>query len=300
MPSSHSRAVTRRPRKTRFVDIFRTTPAGTVCPNFYVLSHANGCAFDPQCAYCYLKSSLWYLREQMVFTNTQAMLEEIRAWIHRDGLESYVLNMGNLSDSLVFEDVRPVTARLVELFRTEAAARPHSLLLVTKGGVDETAPLREVEPCANVIVSFSINNPEAAREHEAGAAPVEDRMEAAAVLGRRGWRIRIRMDPMMDGYSYLRIAREVRLLRPERVTLGCLRAEAGLLKVGDRGLFSGLKEPLPGDGLARYPLEVRLRLYREARAGLGRAIPVGLCEERREVWDRLRLDADAKCCNCGL
>ena len=38
-----------RPRSTRFVELFRTTPPKTVCPNFYVLSHANGCAFQPHC-----------------------------------------------------------------------------------------------------------------------------------------------------------------------------------------------------------------------------------------------------------
>jgi DNA repair photolyase len=125
-----------RERKTRFVEIFRTTPARTVCPNFYVLSHANGCAFTPHCSYCYLKSSFWYLKEHRVYVNADAMMAEAASWIRKDGLESYVLNMGNLSDSLVFEDVRPVMGRLTALFRAEAEAkgRPHTLLLVTKGG----------------------------------------------------------------------------------------------------------------------------------------------------------------------
>ena len=46
-----------RERKGRFVEMFRTTPARTVSPNFFVLAHASGCSFSPRCSYCYLKSS---------------------------------------------------------------------------------------------------------------------------------------------------------------------------------------------------------------------------------------------------
>ena len=125
-----------RPRKSKFVDIFRTTPVNTVCPNFYVLAHADGCSFAPQCSYCYLKSSFWYLRAPQVFTNLDKMVAEIKAWLARDELESYVLSMGNLSDSLVFEEARPLIGGLVELFReeSEAKGRKHTLLLVTKRG----------------------------------------------------------------------------------------------------------------------------------------------------------------------
>ena len=66
-----------RQRKKKFVDIFRTTPAKTVCPNFFVLAHANGCTFQPQCTYCFLKSSFWYLTEPQAFSNTDRMRKEI-------------------------------------------------------------------------------------------------------------------------------------------------------------------------------------------------------------------------------
>src|SRR3989304_5051045 len=102
-------------RETKFVEIFRTTPPKTVCPNFYVLAHANGCTFAPACEYCFLKSSFWYLTEPLAFTNTDKMLAEIKGWIRRDDLESYVLNTGNLSDSLAFETARPLVCALVNV-----------------------------------------------------------------------------------------------------------------------------------------------------------------------------------------
>lgn len=290
-----------RPRSTRFVELFRTTPPKTVCPNFYVLSHANGCAFQPHCEYCYLKSSLWHLKGSQVFTNTDRMIREIRAWIHKDGLETHILNMGNLSDSLVFEPVRPLVRELVELFRAEAEARgrPHSILLVTKGGLGTCAPLLAAKPCANVIISFSLNNQAAALRHEPGAAPTPDRLAAARRLRDKGWRVRIRIDPMIRGFSYVQLSRKVRALRPERVTLGSLRAEANLERCVPSALFRDLEPAGDPKGLARYPFEERLAMYKSAADVLRDVCPLGLCEEPTEMWDALGLDSEGRTCNCG-
>jgi len=291
-----------RARRKKFVDIFRTTPPKTVCPNFFVLAHANGCTFQPQCTYCFLKSSFWYLSEPQAFSNLDRMKKEIRNWMRRDDLESFVLNSGNLSDSLVFEKDRPMIAELVALFREEAEAkgRKHSLLLVTKGGVRDCKPLLETEACRNVIVSFSVNSPEAARIHEKGAAPVADRLRAAARLKSRGWRIRIRIDPMILGFDYRRIAEQVRRLAPERVTLGTLRAEHNLPRYVGNGLLKEMEKPGDPKALARYPMDVRLALYRQAADVLSKAVPLSLCEETLETWTALGLDAQSKKCNCAL
>ncbi|MCX7806424.1 MAG: hypothetical protein N3A38_14750 [Planctomycetota bacterium] len=212
--------------------------------------------------------------------------------------------MGNLSDSLAFEDDRPLASELVELFRREAEARgrPHTLLLVTKGGTKECARLFDAKPCRNVIVSFSVNSPAAAGRHERGAPPVADRLAAAGRLKKAGWRVRIRIDPMIMGFDYGWVARRVKEIRPERVTLGTLRAERNLLRrVGGNGngIFGRLERTDDPRSLARYPLDERLTLYRQALAILKGVCPIGLCEETPDVWDALGLDAAAKTCNCG-
>lgn len=288
-----------RERKGRFVEIFRTTPVRTVCPNFFVLAHANGCAFSPRCSYCYLKSSFWFLPGSQTFTNIERMLGEVRQWIGRDKLESYVLNTGNLSDSLSFERARPLFARLIEVFQKHARNRPHTLLLVTKGGMKDCKVLFETEPCDNVSISFSVNSPEAAQDHERGAATVADRLAAAKLLKKQGWRVRIRIDPMMLGYDYTWIINEVKKLRPERVTLGTLRAECNLPKFTGKGLFKDLEPAADRKSLSRYPFNVRLKMYRQAVKALKGVCPIGLCEELPETWDGLGLDKDSKSCNCG-
>lgn len=292
-------AIVLRPRKSKFVEIFRSTPTKTVCPNFYVLAHANGCGFAPLCTYCYLKSSFWHLKGQHAFTNRAKMLKEIGTWIRRDNLESYVLNAGNLSDSLSFEKFRPLVSDLVDLFRREAKGRPHTLLLVTKGGMKECRALLKLKSSPNVAITFSVNNPEAAAKHEAGAPPVADRLEAARRLKKNDWRIRIRIDPMIVGYEYGPLARQVKTLAPERLTLGTLRSEHNLTKFAKTPLLQALEQPSEPNALARYPLKERLKLYRQAVSLFDDRCHIGLCEETPDVWRTLGLNVDDKPCNCG-
>lgn len=288
-----------RPRHTPFIGLLRKTPARTVCPNFYLLAHANGCTLSPQCSYCYLKSSLWHVQGQHAFTNLEDLQRELDEWLAQDNLESCVLNTGNLSDSLLFEQHRPLVGMLVETFRRAAAAgRPHRVLLVTKGGVAACAPLRELAPCDRVIVSFSVNAPAAAARHERGAPPTADRLAAARQLQELGWRLRLRLDPMIAGFEYEPLARDMYALRPERITLGCLRVEPNLERRLSKDLMAGL-ERCPDGGLARYPLAKRLELYRRVAALLG-DIPLALCEETTDVWQALGLDTEHPLCNCAL
>ncbi|RPJ86077.1 MAG: hypothetical protein EHM18_08065, partial [Acidobacteria bacterium] len=268
--------VVKRERKSCFVELFRTTPVQTVCPNFYVLSHANGCRFQPSCSYCYLKSSFWYLEHPHVFTNKDDLFREVRAWIRRDDLESYVLNSGNLSDSLAFEIDRPITAELVLLFRehAEREGRPHCLLVVTKAGLEPCKPLLDQAPSPNVIVSFSFNSPQAAAALESGAAPMEERLAAARKLKSLGWRLRIRLDPMIRGFDYHAIALQIRDLAPELVTLGTLRAERGLRRSLPRRLAAGLEQNADPKGLDRYPQAERIALYKHAAELIGGGIQV--------------------------
>lgn len=279
----------------------RIGPTESVCPNFYVLEHATGCRFTPQCAYCYLRDRTQFSFKTQTRPDLDQIERDVRDWIARDDLEAFVLNTGNLSDSLCFEFVRPTMARLVEVFRdaAEVPARPHTLLLVTKGGVNHVRGLLDSRPCRNVIVSFSINCPAAAARYEAGAAKVADRLEAARLLRDQGWRIRIRIDPMVPGFDYAQTVEEVRRLAPERVTLGCLRADGRLWEFVEDGLLDGLRPPAKPEGTWHHPLDVRLGLYRPAVEALRDTCSVGLCDEVPAVWDALGLATATECCNCN-
>jgi DNA repair photolyase len=188
---------------------------------------------------------------------------------------------------------------MVEVFRDAAKGRPHHLLFVTKGGPKETRVMYEIEPCENVIVSFSVTNAEAAARLELGAAPVEERLQAAADLKARGWRLRMRIDPMILHYDHTEVAGRVKALYPERVTLGSLRADPDLRRYVKDGLFSELEPVYVHQLSAHYPFEARVALYHQATDVIGDQCPVALCEEPKPVWEALGLDFVRKPCNCN-
>jgi hypothetical protein len=109
----------------------------------------------------------------------------------------------------------------------------------------------------------------------------------------------MRIDPMIAGFDYAGIIEDVRVLAPERVTLGTLRAEATLLKTVNHGMFADLERQADPKALARYPRPVRMAMYRQGVDALRDVCPVGLCEETEDVWKELGLDTEAKSCNCG-
>lgn len=282
-----------------YVVLLRSTPVKTVCPNFYLFDHARGCNFN--CSYCFLRDTEYERKERRIFDNTDKMFADLGAWIKKDNLETYLANAGNMTDAFSFEEERPVWGELIEFMRenAERPGRPHTLLAVTKAGLPLCRAFLEHEPCRNIIVSFSINAADAARDHEPGAATMQERLQAAKKLKELGWRVRIRIDPMIKGYDYSEVVEKVRKIAPERVTLGTLRADPTLLpEVAGLPIFQEL-DPPEEEGIARYPLDVRMAMYRPAVERLKDATSIGLCEETEDVWLALGLDAVNKTCNCN-
>lgn len=282
-----------------YLTLLRTTPARTVCPNFYLFDHARGCNFN--CSYCFLRDAEYGRKERRIFESTDRLFRELGEWIARDDLETCLANAGNMTDAFSFERERPLWGELIEFMRehAERKQRPHCLLAVTKAGIDLCGAFLERAPTPSVIVSFSVNAADASRDHEPGAATMEQRLEAAARLKRLGWRVRIRIDPMIKGYDYRDVVERIARIAPERVTLGALRADPTLLpEVGKVPIFGQLEKPEPGS-IGRYPLADRLAMYRKAVDRLRTVSSLGLCEETEDVWLALGLDAENKTCNCN-
>ncbi len=146
------------PNPEPFITLLRSTPAKTVCPNFYLFDHARGCNFN--CAYCFLRDSEYEYKVRRLFDNTDKLFKELADWLARDNLETFLANAGNMTDSLSFEKERPLWGSLIEFMREhgELKRRPHCLLAVTKAGLDLCGAFLDHAPTPSVIVSFSINH----------------------------------------------------------------------------------------------------------------------------------------------
>ncbi len=284
-----------RKRYSRFIHYFDKTPEGIVCPHFFILAHANGCPYE--CQYCYLNLTLRHYPTPTVFSNTARMFQEIRDWLLSEQKPS-VLNAGELSDSLAWDDETGLSLNLVPLF---ADQKRHKLLLLTKSTIIKN--LLKLPPTDRVIVSFSINAPEVSKRFEKKSPSPLQRLEAAMKLKAAGWNIRLRVDPIIpvDDWprSYLEIIDRMNDLGPDTVTLGTLRYFKNLLNFARYGkeVFGYGEDQEDPDERLRIPVGERKRIYEFFMKHL-KATNIGLCKETEEMHGFLGLPGVNQSCNC--
>lgn len=276
-------AILQRERKSEFVRMFTKTPPGVVCPQFFELILSNGCPFG--CSYCYLQLTFRGNKRPVLFSNNWNTIER-----ELDAAGAGVFSTGELADSLAV--IPPNLERALDYFSRH---QNKYLLLVTKStNVDL---LLSRKPSDQVIVSFSVNADAAAVGFERLCPSPARRLEAAQVLKSRGWRVRIRLDPVITEVGlerYRQVCQEIARLQPERVTVGTLRQYPGLHNFAPSAPRRGLVRS--DDGRMRYPLDMRVKIYEQLACWLG--FEPALCKETEEVWRRLGWNWRG--CNCTV
>lgn len=273
-----------RERKSRFVKLFDKTPPQVICPHFYELILSNGCPYN--CAYCYLKLTFRGAKSPNLFNNAWPEVQK-----ELDKIGKGVFNTGELADSLAI--IPPLLAPAVDYFTNGVSDK--YLLIVTKSTNVDMFLNRP--PHENIIISFSINDQNIARKYEKGAPSPLKRLAAAKKLKEKGWRIRIRLDPIIleNGVEQYRgICEEIKKLDPEVVTIGSLRQFPGVHAFSKDAPKEGLaKAP---DGRMRYPQGKRVVAYKKIAEWLERQ--PALCKETKDVWNALGWSFTT--CNCTV
>lgn len=273
--------IERRRRKSRFVKLFDKTPSDVECPHFYELVLSNGCPYN--CTYCYLKLTFKGNTNPVLFSNDWTEVEK-----ELEAVQYGVFSTGELADSLAIEP--PLLEDALSYFSSQ---RSRFMLLLTKS--TNIQPLLRRKPSDSIIVSFSVNSASAHAKWENSTPSPTERLEAAKKLKSEGWRVRIRIDPIVidDCFSqYESVCKIVNELNPERVTIGTLRHYRGLFNFSPEAPQKGLIH-CP-DGRMRYPLSTRVSAYRQVKDWLG--IQPALCKETKAVWRRLGWNFLG--CNC--
>jgi len=130
------------------------------------------------------------------------------------------------------------------------------------------APLPRSAHHPGVWISPSVNAVKTWELFERNTPPPDERLAAARRLKAAGWRIKIRIDPVIPEVGvghYREVARKVSALAPERVTLGLLKHFPRL----PRGPREGTWRQLAGspNGIQRYPLPLKARIVAAWRNG---------------------------------
>jgi len=285
-------------RKSPFIHYFDKTPEGIRCPHFWILSASLGCAYF--CKYCYLNLSLRYQKGELpiFYSNQDKMVGEVSEWLEKTETPS-VLNCGELSDSLAFEKKLHLLDRLVPLFEKQSK---HKLLLLTKSADRDIDFLNFHKPTSQVVLSWSVNCNQVWQDYEKSAPNPFERLSAAYTYMRRGWKVRIRIDPIVpieDWTSeYNRIVEVINMLPSPnfRVTLGTIRCFPTLKNFcPPSGVFNHCIDNGDPDRRLRLPFPVRKSIYQWFARRL--KVKVALCKETEKMIEETNLKSP---CNCML
>ena len=261
-----------RERKSKFVKLFDKTPKSIFCPHFYELILSNGCPFN--CSYCYLKLTFRGKTNPVLFNNDWSQVQA-----ELDAVDHGVFSTGELADSLAV--IPPLLEKAMDYFGNQE--RKYLLLLTKSANIDM---LSRRTPNQQIITSFSVNSIPAAKEYEKGPPDPMKRLEAARELKDLGWRVRIRIDPIIleSGLKhYEPICKAVSELSPEVVTIGTLRQYPGVHRFSKEAPRKGLKRA--PDGRMRYPTQQRIDAYKQISEWLG--FQPALCKEAFKMWETL-------------
>lgn len=279
-----------------FIALFSKPAGDIVCPHFWEFKPFTGCPFN--CSYCYLNGTFFGNKAPKMknLTDASQKLDQFLEWADSQGLR-LLLNAGELTDSLAIPEW---TSQLIEAVLPVLENHTnHRILLLTKGGVRHVTPLLKDKGLKEFfIIGFSVNPPRVSQLYEKGAAPPDERLEAARHLQEEGFTVRIRVDPIIPisgwriDYAILtKMMHEEYGLKPERITIGSLRGLTKTLRfIKDRDWLRYLdKSEKTGWGL-KLNTELRIEIYTHIIKKLrenGYEGNIALCKETADVWQKL-------------
>jgi DNA repair photolyase len=282
---------------------------GNGCPNYWHFSVYGYCFYG--CTYCYLAGTpgVWYSPTVKIYVNLPEILERIDRTASRLARPA-AFYLGKLQDGLALDPLTAYSTVLVPFFARHPFARQ---VILTKS--DAVGRLCGLDHCGHTTLSWSLNAPEIAAQFEANVPPVEARIEAMRAAAEAGYPVRAVVMPLIPvpGWEqkYDRFLRGLlSRVAVARLTFGgiCIYANARTLMERKLGKGNAISRHIAGkeadgDGRARYPRTLRVRMYtylariaREVRPD----IELALCLEEQAVFRAVSAEARLGSCNCVL
>lgn len=299
-------------RRSPFLKQFSGPGANAiVCFQFWQAVIASGC--PGECAYCFLQTQFPYRTglyelKGTLFENLPDIVPETIKWLRQDKPAGLII--GENQDGLAFEKpyktllgVTPLEL-LLPLFIGQNPIG-HTLVILSKFTNTEYA--EAFGPSPNVVFSWSLSLPTIGTRYEKKVAPLGLRLEKAALMKKRGYRVRLRLDalaPVPEWEKDLeQIMRAINDIGPEMLTVGALRASnanalrrAAAANGRDDSIFDYIDSRDPSGFKYRTGLSFQVQAFRKIKELLDDSIPLGLCKEHQAVWKAIGLPWQG--CHC--
>jgi spore photoproduct lyase len=282
--------------KNSYISFFYKTPKNIVCPHFWLLKPFIGCPYE--CSYCYLQGTFFGDKkpklkdlEKMVKT-----LKEFFSWSSSIGI-NLLLCVGELADCLAIPKWTEIflekTIPIMEKYPG------NKLLFLSKAGKDNIYPLLDDDQLKKfLIVSFSVNPQKVVEKFERRTACLKDRLEAMRMIQKKGYKIRIRIDPMIPienwEFHYSELTKAIFdefKLKPERITIGSLRGlKKTMFYAKDKSWISYLDEKEKTGWGLKIRKDLRISLYATVLEEIrkhGFNEHLALCKETPDIWEIL-------------
>lgn len=162
--------------------------------NFYFSTMLN-CPFD--CRYCFLQG-MFESANYVLFVNYEDFFDSIKQTASEFD-DSYFFS-GYDADSLAFENYSHFAKEALAAFEKMPGA---TLELRTKS--IQIGPLLSRAPLSNVIVAFTATPEEVSKNIEHLTPPFLLRLKAMAKLAKAGWKIGIRLDPLIYDPDFINL-----------------------------------------------------------------------------------------------
>ncbi len=231
------------------------TPAGFGiggAANYY-FSHMLNCLYD--CRYCFLQG-MYPSAHYVVFINYEDFAEGIQNILKQNAQPQIYFFSGYDGDSLAFDKI----SQFLQFFLPFFAKNPRAVLELRSKSASVQS-LLQASPLANVICAFSFTPETISKKFEHKVPPLSKRLQAMADLAKAGWKIGLRLDPLIaiENFSHLyeelisAIFNSVSVQNIHSVSLGPLRFP--------QKMFQKMVKLYPHEPLLAQDLQKRERHY---------------------------------------
>jgi spore photoproduct lyase len=267
---------------------------GSVCCGYWVVEWGMGCPFA--CEYCIIQNYT-QAGDITLYLNWEDCRKEIIEL--RQRISGPIrLGTGQFGDPLALEEIFPLNAAIIAM----TAGMPDFTVEI-KSKSNYIAPVLRAADARHVTLAFSLNPQEIIDRLEHGATSLVDRLAAAKNAAEtKNCRLAFHFDPLIPIADWQKKYSEVFALMHDYlenlpiswISVGTFRFPKGFHEYvekyhPDTGIFAEEFYP-SADGKIRYFRPFREEIYRFARSGLNACfpdVPVYMCMETPEVWERL-------------